>query len=417
MQSLVSPLEYQTGVTVTTRDVVMLVGAPTPYGMLEHLSAEWVLAMREAGRNAYLVRTGGARGLEALQSLLHAGRPQAFVSFSGVNWDLMANDRLLYDAIDVPYVGLMFDDPAYFPQRHRVASPNLTLLFTDDDHHDASLAISPANAPRGRFRFGVRPPTDAQVAHAQRTIPILFAKTPGDALAERRSWDGFAPAMRAVLNDVADVALWQEERGLWPIVRARLAVDGLTSGLQQTVGMATIVARVDHYVRLARAQRMVEALAPHDALILGAGWRAHLPANARARVVDSCSMSELLGLMSDARICVNVQPNTRVAPHERLLFAMQRGCCTLTDAAPPVRAAVGNDRICGVSWREPIADVVASLVADPARVERIGNAAWPAARREWSTARGVSSVLGALDTLSAILSTASPITLPAALSA
>ena len=234
MDMRLASLEHRPGLAITGEDLVFLTGQPTPYGMLEHLSAEWVLALRELGRRAWLLRTGVPGGMEALQALLAAGRPKAFLAFSGVNWDLLANERSLYDVLDIPYVGLMFDDPAYFPQRHRLGSRNLTLLFTDDDHHDASRALSPANAPRGRFRFGVRPPVDVPIEHDARTIPILFAKTPGDLDRERRSWNDLAPPLRAIINDVADAALWQDERGLWPIVRERLALDGITADRKST---------------------------------------------------------------------------------------------------------------------------------------------------------------------------------------
>jgi len=417
MDMRLASLEHRPGLAITGEDLVFLTGQPTPYGMLEHLSAEWVLALRELGRRAWLLRTGVPGGMEALQALLAAGRPKAFLAFSGVNWDLLANERSLYDVLDIPYVGLMFDDPAYFPQRHRLGSRNLTLLFTDDDHHDASRALSPANAPRGRFRFGVRPPVDVPIEHDARTIPILFAKTPGDPDRERRSWNDLAPPLRAIINDVADAALWQDERGLWPIVRERLALDGITAGLDGSIGMATIVARVDHYVRLARAVRLVRALAPHDALIVGAGWQAHLPANARARVVPQCQMAELFAMMSTSRIVVNVQPNNRFAPHERFLSGMQRGCCVLTDAAAPIRAAVGESHFAPVRWHDALDDVVADLVADPARVRAIGERAAPMASDAWSATRGAATVLRAVDTLTAMLATTSPITLPAALSA
>jgi len=417
MDARIAPLEYRPGSPVTGEDLIVLVGNPTPYGMLEHLSAEWALAMREAGRRAYLLTTGTAGGLERLQALLGAGRPRAFVAFSGVNWDLMANDRLLFDVLAVPYVGLMFDDPAYFPQRHRLASRNLALLFTDEDHHEASRLLSPAVAPRGRFRFGVRPPAEQPRDHASRTIPILFAKSPGDPVAERRSWDALDPSLRSILNDVADAALWQDERGLWPLVQERVALDGWTAGLDQTIGLATLVARVDHFVRLARAHRVVQALAPHDAVLVGAGWRSHLASGSRAQVVNDCSMGELLGMMDGTRVLVNVQPNNRFAPHERLLYGMQRGCCVLSDAAPPIRAAVGDDHLCRFSWQDDLSDVVADLLRHPARAQEIASRAAPFAREAWSATAGVETVLRAVDALSAILSTTSPLTLPAALSA
>lgn len=375
------------------------------------------MALRELGRTTWLLETAGAHGLASLQALLAAGRPRAFVAFSGVNWDLMANDRLLYEVLAVPYVGLMFDDPAYFPQRHRVASPWLTYLFTDGDHHDASVALSPPTAPRGRFRFGVRPPAEAPPEFDGRPHAILFAKTPGDPDAERAAWAHEAPAMRRILNDVADAALWQDGESLWTITRARLAADGLTHGLGATVGLATIVARVDHYVRLARARRIVQALAPHDALIVGEGWRAHLPARSRARVVASCTMPELLGLMAQARVVVNVQPNNREAPHERLLYGMQRGCCVLTDAPPPMRAAVGDAHVQAFRWDESLDDLVAELLHDAARARAVAERARPYACAEWSTAAGARTVLTAVDSLAAVLATTSPITLPAALSA
>jgi len=412
-----STLAYRPGQRVTADDLVVLVGHPTPYGMLEHLSAEWVLALRELGRGAWLLDTAGPSGLASLQALLAAGRPRAFVAFSGVNWDLMANDRLLYEVLSVPYVGLMFDDPAYFPQRHRVTSPWLAYLFTDRDHHDASVALSPATAPRGRFRFGVGPGADEPPPFESRPHAILFAKTAGDPRAERRAWQHEAPAMCRILNDVADAALWQDERSVWAIARDRLAADGLTHGLGGTVGLATIVAKVDHYVRLARAQRVVQALAPHDALIVGEEWRAQLPPRARARVVASCTMPELLGLMANARVSVNVQPNNREAPHERLLYGMQRGCCVLTDAPPPMLAAVGAAHVQAFRWDDPLEDVVAELLRDPARAREVAERARPVACAEWSTVAGARTVLTAVDSLAALLATTSPITLPAALSA
>lgn len=412
-----STLAFRPGQRVTADDLVVLVGQPTPYGMLEHLSAEWVMAMRELGRTAWLLDTAGPQGLASLQGLLSAGRPRAFVAFSGVNWDLLANDRLLYEVLAVPYVGLMFDDPAYFPQRHRVASPWLTYLFTDGDHHDASVALSPAVAPRGRFRFGVRPPADEPPPFDARTHAIVFAKTPGNPEAERAAWRDEAPALRRILEDVADAALWQDARSVWAIARDRLAADGLTHGLGATVGLATIVARVDHYVRLARAHRVVQALAPHDALIVGEGWRAHLPARSRARVVASCSMPELLALMTQARVVVNVQPNNREAPHERLLYGMQRGCCVLTDAPPPMRAAVGAANVHAYRWDDPLEDVVAELLRHPTRAREVAASARSHACAEWSTHVGARTVLTAVDSLAAVLATTSPITLPAALSA
>lgn len=411
------PLDYRVGDAVRDDDIVFLQGHPTPYGMLEHLTREWVQAVRETGRRAWLVPVAGSIGLERLQALLSAGRPRAFVAFSGVHWDLMAGDRLLFDVIEVPYVGLMFDDPAYFPQRHWVSSRHLALLFTDSDHHDASRALSPATAPRGRFRFGVQPPSAPPIPHAKRTRSILFAKTPGDPAAERRGWDALGPAMRAILNDVADAALWQEERGLWTIARERLAADGLSAGLDATIGMATIVARVDQYVRLARAVRVVKALAPHDARIVGSGWRPHLPANHRAKVIDDCPMATLLGLMDTSRVSVNVQPNNRYAPHERLLYGMQRGCCVLTDAAPPIRAAVGEDRIHAFRWDDDLDALVADLLASPARAEAIGERAAPYAANAWNTPVAAAGLVRTIDSLAAVLSTTNPVTLPAALSA
>jgi hypothetical protein len=412
-----STLAFRPGQRVSAEDLVFLVGQPTPYGMLEHFSAEWVLAMRALGRNAWLLDTGGLHGLASLQALLAAGRPRAFVAFSGVNWDLLANDRLLYEVLAVPYVGLMFDDPAYFPQRHRVASPWLTYLFTDRDHHDASVALSPPTAPRGRFRFGVRPPSEAPPPFEERAHSILFAKSPGDPDADRAAWQHEAPAMRSILNDVADAALWQDARSVWAIAQERLATDGLTHGLAATIGMATIVAKVDHYVRLARAQRVVQALAPHDAVIVGEGWRAHLPARSRARIVASCTMPELLGLMAQSRVLVNVQPNNREAPHERLLFGMQRGCCVLTDAPSPMRAAVGESNVHAFRWDAPLNDVVAHLLQDPARAGEVGARARVFSCAEWSAEAGARTVLTATDSLAAVLATTSPLTFPAALSA
>ena len=58
MDMRLASLEHRPGLAITGEDLVFLTGQPTPYGMLEHLSAEWVLALRELGRRAWLLRTG-----------------------------------------------------------------------------------------------------------------------------------------------------------------------------------------------------------------------------------------------------------------------------------------------------------------------------------------------------------------------
>lgn len=119
---------------------------------------------------------------------------------------------------------------------------------------------------------------------------------------------------------------------------------------------------------------VVRARARHAAIILGDGWRTHHLAKSRARRVDDCALHELTALMDSARVAVNVQPNDRFAPHERLQFGMQRGYSMRTGTAAP------------------------------------------AACRAWSTASAVRTVARTVDALSAVRAATNSITLPAALS-
>lgn len=386
----------------TSETIAFLVGE-SAHRVLHYMTAEWAAALESLGQPTVIIDVAGPHGLDLLGNYLDRERPRAICAFGGVGSDLRVDGRSLYEVIGVPYVALLFDHPAYFPERHAEASRFQAYLFSDPDHLEASRALSPAGALRGRFRFGCAPPTVAPRPLDRRDIPLLLAKNGGDPETVRRYWNGFPPAFRRVCDDVLDLALWSTDEPIWGRVQRRIADDGLLAGFERTPGFTSMVMSLDTYIRRMRATRLAQALLRFDALIVGGDW-AHLDrTHARATFRPGCELPELLALMDRSRIVANLHPNNRYVPHERLIYGMQRECIVLSESSMHLAESIGARRFAPFAWSESLEDQIADLMRDPSRHQNDVREAGIYAREVWSVGAGAASVRRAVDTYIALL--------------
>ena len=103
-------------------------------------------------------------------------------------------------------------------------------------------------------------------------------------------------------------------------------------GDQQELFLSTCSA-IDRYVRAVRAERMVRALLPHNALILG-DWSYLDKPGARARFWDSLPANRLDDLYADSRIVVSTSPSVRYGMHERVMAGLLAKAFVLSDTTP-----------------------------------------------------------------------------------
>jgi hypothetical protein len=376
---------------------VVFLAPRDPYGALLAFSHEWAQALRDLGQPADVLDLDAPGGMDALAHIAQHERPRAFCGFAGVGGDLRVGDELLYDLIRVPYVGLMFDHPAYFWTRHVFASPFHTLLFTDADHRAVSESLAPPGARRGAFRFGVTPPVAAPRPLADRAIHIVIAKGGRDPDRIRAEWDGpFSLAEREMMDGVLDVALWDSTVPVWEVTLAHARAMGFPPGAERSRQFVATVYAIDEYIRSARAARALRALAPHRPIVIGGDTLAAGIRDERLRLRPTLPFDRLLTVLDDAQVVLNIHPNNRHVPHERLLYGMQRGCVMLSDASPALRATMGDDRFLCFDWREPLEDRFAAWLTEVTRYQPLADRATAHASDAWHIHHGARTVLAGI---------------------
>lgn len=388
---------------VATPRVLFLVDRTTAFDALQTFSRDHAEAFRAFGIAADVVDVTGGPELEAFLDLLTHEKPRAIIGFGGIGADLQLAGRLLYDIIEVPYLGLMTDSPVYHPMRHAFASPWHALLFPDPDFLAASIALSPPRALRGMYRYGMAAPDAPPKPLRDRGVGLVYGKSGGQFVRERETWAQLPPAFRRVIEDVLAVALHSSRVPLWDLVKERIAADGIEQGAEPTLAFSFIVRTLDVFIRAHRATRFLEALLPFpEALVVGGDWSHVDTRGARARFVPTCGMQELLPLFDDARVVASLQPLMRSAPHERVIHGMQRGAVVVTDALDPLTTELGPHRFRPFDWTDDLGDVIADTLREPDRWQRAASEAAAFARADRSIARGARTVVTALEWVEAL---------------
>jgi hypothetical protein len=383
--------------------VLMLVHAATDFGALHTFSRDQAAALGTLGVPAHIIDVSTPHGVQALRESLTYERPRAVVAFAGIGAEWQADGISLYEAAEVPYVGLMTDSPVYQPLRHRLASPWQVLQFPDPDFLSVSLALAAPHAMRGLYQYGIPAPPGAPKPLSERPVGLVYCKSGGQQMAIRDSWPALPRVFRNVLEDVLAVALQSSRVPLWDLVRARIADDGLMSGLDHTLSFCFLVHNLDVYIRAYRATRLFEALLPFDdAVIIGGNW-AHVDTRrARARLLPGVSLPELLPWYDNARVVASVQPLMRCAPQERVIYGMQRGAVVLTDAEEPLADRLGPHRFQALSWDGGLTDAIADALRDPARWQPTVTEATAFARTEFSPQRSAEALLTTIGWIEAV---------------
>jgi hypothetical protein len=125
-----------------------------------------------------------------------------------------------------------------------------------------------------------------------------------------------------------------------------------------------VMQEVDRYIRGWRSDKMVRALLPHHARIVGRGWEYLKDEPRRAVFFPPCSPWEMCQSMVFFRLCANTNPLWRDGMHERIYYAMMLGAITLTDRTERTDALFGDlSQYRGFDWGDDLGDVIAQALA------------------------------------------------------
>lgn len=403
----------------TDRQHVVLLTGTSSYGVLSHLTVDLAEAFLACGWTAEIIDLSRLSIRTELHRLEREGGAGFFCAYSGYGADLLTQEGLFYDVVGVPYVGLMLDNPCYFPDRHWRASPNLVFLHGDDGHHDVSVEISPPDSWRGVFRLAVAPWHRPMVPLAERSHAMLFASKGGDP-------DAYAAKLRMMhdapscdfLFDVADaLGATPAPQRVWDVAKARMAAAGLSTGVRLQEKYHALVAHADHLARLRKATAVARALRALPVTFVGGAWDHVASTGDRARFLPPAGLPAVRALMADSRTVLNVQPGTTDSMHDRLLLGLHAGAATISDSNRVIDSLVGADAF--VRWDgDPthIADVVSETLRDLPAADQTAGAGYRLARERLTLERMASGIVQTVALHRALRAAAPTPAAPAAIS-
>jgi hypothetical protein len=380
------------------REHVVLFAGQSSYGVLSHLTTDLARAFVASGASAEIIDLTRLSFATELRRLQREQRVTLFCGYSGYGADLRVNNALVFDAVQRPYVGLMLDNPCYYPMRHVRASDRVLLLHGDDGHHDVSVELSPRGSVRGVFRLAASawqrpiPPLTA------RATPALFASKGGNpvryecGLSQRYSGQSLR-FIRTVADALGSRA---EPQRVWDVARA--VAHGTTSGadFEQVERYCALVAHADHLARLRRATAVARALCALPVTFVGGDWSHLSIASVAATFLPPAPLPVVRRLMADSTIVLNVQPGTTHSMHDRFVLGLHAGAAVVSDTNLVIDATVGADAF--VRWNgDPgsIADRVADTLRNRGAMQPVADCGLRVARARLTLQGVVSSVLGA----------------------
>lgn len=307
----------------------------------------------------------------SLGDRMTAGQPEFCFSFQGVGMDFRLNGANYWASTGVPFVSYLGDSPYHAPALHGADGPGLYLLYgcTDFLQTYQRYLNGPAYASMLRHGYPENPDAD-RIPWAKRQHPVVFVKTGVDPARLRREWDALPASLRGILHDAAARVLSGVDTTVADLVAAAFADRQVHWGDRRELFLFAC-STVDRYARAVRAERMVRALLPHDALIVG-DW-SHLDRpGARARFHAPVAAAGLDALYADTRIVVNTSPTVRYGIHERIMAGLLAKAAVLSDTTPFMQRTLrGCPAFLGVdidqaSFPAQLDHAVRSCLIDPA---------------------------------------------------
>lgn len=340
-------------------------------GVVDWWTAQIMHGFARHGLNHRIVDVHDKAWRATLADILIAGNPLFCFSFQGFGMDLRIDNHNYWTLNQIPFIAYLGESPYHNPALHGAEGEGLYFLYACTDFLETYRHHMDGRAYATVLRYGYPENPHAHATRwADRPIPALFVKTGVDPAAFPREWANLPRPLRAILHDAADHVLTGVDQPVATVCADAFANRSIHVGHRRELFLF-VCSSVDLYVRAVRAERMVRALMPLDAVIVG-DW-SHLDrTTARARFRDPIPAHLLDRAYADARITVNTSPSVRRGLHERIMAGLFAKSAILSDTTPYLRQTLaacpafhGID-IDSETFPKAVAATIPAILANPA---------------------------------------------------
>ena len=311
------------------RHVLAFVGQ-NENGILRTHSNDLLELLRPHGFTGQVIDLSSPIWADDLRQALDAGVLFAWGA-AGIGARLRPGDQSLWDSVQVPFISLLSDSPAWMPANHHVPSRYVANGYVFRDWLDMQRRLIRSRQISALLPHGIigNPLRDA-TPWSQRPHRMVFVKTGHAPSLHRSRWLGLPPRFRAVLEDTSAAVL---RTGVCDITDAYLqCLDHHDLYLEQRPDVLFgLMREVDVYVRDCRSTALVHALLDLPVDIIGRGWEHVSRLGGTARFHPAVDAATLPALYSRTQFLLNTMPNFATCTHERVLHGFATKCCVVSN--------------------------------------------------------------------------------------
>lgn len=312
-----------------------------------------------------------------LTARLGTARPEFCFSFQGVGTNIYSNDGSnFWERTGIPFFSYLGDSPHHAPKLHAAEGRSMFLLYGCNDFLELYQHFLNGKAYAGTLRYGYPENSAAdRTPWNKREHDIVFVKTGVDSEALRLKWAEYPKRVNVILQETAALVLSGADETVATLCAKVFAEQQIHWGERREFFLFAC-STVDFYVRAVRAERMVEALMRHDALIVG-NWSHMDQSSARARFHAPIAAERLDDLYAASKIVVSTSPTVRYGIHERVMAGLLAKSAVLSDTTPFVQNLLKDcPSFLGVNIDQPtfgeeVDSALSSFLADPASPAKV----------------------------------------------
>lgn len=312
------------------------------YSALNHFTHSLAKALELTGAKTLVIDLADPDLRIEWGELLNNGL-RACISFNCIGLDIVANGINVFDAIGIPFFGLLVDHPLHLRARIQTPMSNLIVGTIQPEHVKALSNLC------GIYRHGFYLPlAGTQVDEKQPILPFNHPERNIDCLIsysiedesnfsygkityeESLFLEEFENALRIYPEKSFDTLFFE-------IIKTHQDIAFSSTSSMRNRQLLPSLALLDRKIRSQNRIKLVQALSKSgiNISIVGKGWNNHDFAQ-NVTYLGEVPYEENLSLFLRAKCTVHSTPTTfQNCQHDRVLNAMLRGCLTICDGVNP----------------------------------------------------------------------------------
>lgn len=294
-------------------------------------------------------------------------------SFASMGADLSLNrgdgkNLNVWQALNLPFVSIHGDSPAYFFDRHVMLNSNFISLYSFREHYELRKRLPHSNGLIADVWPAVLDviPQESIDWKAKKDGKLIFLKNGRNPAQLRQFWASCLE--KRLLDGMLTLAAMLENDLDHP---GGNQIDDLATEYFGAYGFDTrnltklrlfFIAQLDDYLRAVKATRIAEALSDFPVEIRGNNWHHIDFAGKRATYIDECDYVKSIGLIRSSLGTIDMSPNTASHPHDRVTRAYGSHTLCLTNQQDFLSELPYKDRISFSFDKASIQDRVADVL-------------------------------------------------------